>query len=84
MRPSQGSDAKMCPFLRSIRQSRSGQSPDSFANACYLQRRPIRSNLIHALHTQANLCTSANYVICPHYRVAMSAHRSHSRVPARA
>ena len=82
MGSSREADPVMCPFLRSVRHGRPGQSSDSFANACYLQRRPARSNLMHALHTQANLCTSANYVVCPHYRVAVFARRS--RVAVRA
>lgn len=82
MRPPNEPDAVMCPFLRSIRQHRSGATSSSYTNACYLQRRPTRTNLIHALHTQANLCVSPDHVMCPHYRVAARARRRPVKVPA--
>ena len=84
MRSSAEPDTVMCPFLRSVRQTQSGQSSESFVNACYLQRRPTRGNLIRSLHTQANLCISGNHSVCPHYRVATCAGRKRSKVPARA
>jgi hypothetical protein len=84
MRSSDDADIEMCPFLRSVRQAHSGRETEAFTNACYLQRRPNRGNLIHALHTQANLCTSTNHVMCPHYRVAARTRRRRAKAGARA
>lgn len=81
MRPPNEPHAAICPFLRSIREHQSGATSNSYTNACYLQRHPTRTNLVHALHTQANLCMSPDHVICPHYRIAMRTRRSPARVP---
>jgi hypothetical protein len=77
-------DVDMCPFLRSVRQHPPGEVSHSYVNACYLQRRPCRTNLLHALHTQANLCMSADHVMCPRYRVGAHALSRRARVAVRA